>query len=164
MCDRPLPCEPGIDCYPQPLSADLTGGFTNAFYTTINRDPFEWSYRDRNSPADLFDFIGCAGPIDDPDYAGTCQDDFDQPYTDVANLDLVSGPRWRLKANKFGQDLPGLEIPAAECSPPPFERDNIKYNVGDPVTTVINLLDWADEQRSPGDQPGLDRHDCGCGS
>jgi hypothetical protein len=139
------PCAPGDNCYnPQPLSGDLTSGFTNAFYTTINRDPFEWSYRDRNSPDTLFNFIGCAGPIDDPDYAGTCEDDFDQPYLDVANLDLVSGPRWRLKANKFGQDLPGLEIPAAECSPPPFERDNIKYEVGEPVTTVINLLDWAD--------------------
>jgi hypothetical protein len=32
-----------------------------------------------------------------------------------------------------------------ECSPPPFQSDNIKYVVGTPVTTVINLLDWADE-------------------
>jgi len=147
----PDPCDPltGDNCYnPQPLSADLIGGFTNAFYTTINRDPFEWSYRDRNSPDDLFNFIGCAGPIDDPAFAGTCEDDFDQTYTAVENLDLVSGPRWRLKANKFGQDLPGLEIPAAECSPPPFERDNIKYEVGEPTTTVINLLDWADENNN----------------
>jgi hypothetical protein len=148
----PDPCDPvtGDNCYdPQPISSDLTGGFTNAFYTTINRDPFEWSYRDRTSDANLFSFIGCAGPIDDPDYAGTCQDDFDQPYTNIANLDLVSGPRWRLKANKFGQDLPGLEIPAAECSPPPFERDNIKYNVGDLTTTVVNLLDWDTANKGP---------------
>jgi hypothetical protein len=147
----PDPCDPvtGDNCNnPQPLSSDLTGGFTNAFYTTINRDPFEWSYRDRNAPNNLFNFIGCAGPIDDPAYANTCEDDLDQPYTAIENLDLVSGPRWRLKANKFGQDLPGLEIPAQECSPPPFERDNIKYNVGEPTTTVINLLDWADENNN----------------
>jgi len=141
------PCDPvtGDNCYdPQPLSADLTGGLTNAYYTSINRDPFEWSYIPVDRPANEFNFIGCAGPVDDPAFAGTCQDDFDNPYPDVANLVLVSGPRWRLKANKFGQDLPGLEIPATECSPPPFERDNIKYEVGQPTTTVIDLLDWAD--------------------
>ena len=142
------PCDAvtGDNCFnPQPLSSDLTVGFTNAFYTSINRDPFEWSYRPADSAADTFNFIGCAGPVEDPAFAGTCEDDFDNLYTDVANLTLVSGPRWRLKANKFGQDLPGLEIPLAECSPPPFERDNIKYEVGEPTTTVINLLDWADE-------------------
>jgi hypothetical protein len=139
------PCAPGDNCYdPQPLSADLTNGLTNAYYTTINRDPFEWSYLAADRLPNKFNFIGCAGPVDDPLFAGTCEDDFDNPYPDVANLVLVSGPRWRLKANKFGQDLPGLEIPAAECSPPPFERDNIKYNVGDLTTTVVNLLDWAD--------------------
>ncbi len=58
---------------------------------------------------------------------------------------LVSGPRWRLKPNKFGQDIPGLEIPLNECTPPPYTRDNIKYEVGAPVTTVINLLDWDPE-------------------
>ena len=35
-----------------------------------------------------------------------------------------------------------------ECSPPPFQSDNIKYVVGTPVTTVINLLDW-DESEGP---------------
>mgnify|MGYP001818852236 CR=1 FL=1 len=145
----PDPCDAvtGDNCFdPQPLSSDLTGGFTNAFYTSINRDPFEWSYRPVDSEPNEFNFIGCAGPVEDPAFAGTCQDDFDNTYDPVTNpLVLVSGPRWRLKANKFGQDLPGLEIPAAECSPPPFERDNIKYEVGEPTTTVINLLDWADE-------------------
>jgi hypothetical protein len=141
----PDPCAPGDNCFnPQPLSSDLTGGFTNAFYTSINRDPFEWSYRPADSAPDEFSFIGCKGPVDDPAFAGTCEDDLDNPYPDVANLVLVSGPRWRLKANKFGQDLPGLEIPLVECSRPPFERDNIKYEVGEPTTTVINLLDWAD--------------------
>ncbi|MGD8932566.1 MAG: hypothetical protein PVI52_08345, partial [Chromatiales bacterium] len=142
----PDPCAPGDNCNnPQPLSSDLTNGFSNAYYTTINRDPFEWSYRPADSAANEFNFIGCAGPVDDPAFAGSCQDDLDNPYPEVANLVLVSGPRWRLKANKFGQDLPGLEIPSVECSPPPFERDNIKYEVGTPTTTVINLLDWADE-------------------
>ena len=57
-------------------------------------------------------------------------------------VSYTSGPRWRLKPNKFGQDLPGLEIPLNECTPPPYANDNIKYEVGSPVTTVINLLDW----------------------
>lgn len=60
-----------------------------------------------------------------------------------------SGPRWRLKANKFGQDVPGLEIPAIVCSPPPFSHSNIKYPVGDFTTTVIDLLDWETEGESP---------------
>jgi hypothetical protein len=36
------PCDPltGNNCYnPQPLSSDLTAGFTNALYTSISRDP-----------------------------------------------------------------------------------------------------------------------------
>jgi hypothetical protein len=110
---------------PYAFSKDLQGGFTNAFYTTINRDPFEWSY-DANPDPMIQDFVGSAFP---DDTLGT----------------LVSGPRWRLKPNKFGQDLPGLEIPLIECSPPPFTSDNIKYEVGTPVTTVIDLLDWEDE-------------------
>ena len=116
---------------PYAFSSDLVGGFTNAFYTTINRDPFEWSYDTNPSPL-IQDFVGTAFPI---------------PEEDLVELgyELVSGPRWRLKPNKFGQDLPGLEIPLIECSAPPFKSDNIKYEVGTPVTTVINLLDWADE-------------------
>ena len=143
--------EPGLERADDPyaLSSDLKGAFTNAFYTSTNRDPFEWSYRPLDSAADTFNFIGCAGPVDDPAYAGTCEDDYDNPYTNVGNLALVSGPRWRLKPNKFGQDLPGLEIPLAECSPPPFEKENIKYNVGVPTTTVINLLDWDEETKGP---------------
>ncbi len=110
---------------PYAFSSDLSGGFTNAFYTTINRDPFEWSYDADPDPL-VQDFVG--SPVPD-DTLGT----------------LVSGPRWRLKPNKFGQDLPGLEIPLIECSPPPFQSDNIKYAVGVPTTTIINLLDWADD-------------------
>jgi hypothetical protein len=116
--------EPGAD--PYAFSADLTEAFTNGYYTTIERDPFEWSYRKLGTAANLYDFVG--SPLPD-DSLGT----------------LVSGPRWRLKANKFGQDIPGLEIPKLECSPPPFAKENIKYTVGEPVTTVLNLLDWEDE-------------------
>jgi hypothetical protein len=122
--EAPTTDEPGAP--PYPFSADLPGALTNAYYTTIERDPFEWSYRNPNTAADVFDFVG-------------------SPLPDDSLGELVSGPRWRLKANKFGQDIPGLEIPLVECSPPPFTKENIKYNVGDPVTTVINLLDWEDE-------------------
>lgn len=55
------------------------------------------------------------------------------------------GPRWRLKANKFGQDIPGLEIPLVECSPVPFTSANIKYDVGTVTVTTINLLDFEDD-------------------
>jgi hypothetical protein len=116
--------EPGAD--PYAFSADLTGAVTNGYYTTIERDPFEWSYLVDDGDDTLFEFVG-------------------SPLPDDTLGELVSGPRWRLKANKFGQDIPGLEIPLVECSPPPFTRDNIKYSVGEPVTTVINLLDWEDE-------------------
>jgi len=58
--------------------------------------------------------------------------------------DLASGPRWRLKANKFGQDIPGVEIPLEENSQPPYQSDNIRYEVGTLTTTTLNLLDWAD--------------------
>lgn len=114
---------------PYAFSSDLSGGFTNAFYTTTNRGPFQWSY-DANPDPMVQDFVGSAFPDDS---LGT----------------LVSGPRWRLKPNKFGQDLPGLEIPLVECSPPPFLQDNIKYVVGAPVTTVINLLDWDEAVNGP---------------
>ncbi len=114
---------------PQPFSSDLTEGFTNAWYTTIDRDPFEWSY-DQDPDPNVQEFVG-------------------SPLPDDTLGELVSGPRWRLKANKFGQDIPGLEIPAQNCSPPPFTQDNIKYEVGIPVTTVINLLDWDEVADGP---------------
>jgi len=119
-----LPADP-----PYAFSSDLQGAFTNAFYTTINRDPFEWSYDANPSPL-VQDFVG-------------------SPVPDDTLGELVSGPRWRLKPNKFGQDLPGLEIPLIECSPPPFQSDNTKYVVGTPVTTIINLLDWDEAQNGP---------------
>lgn len=117
---------------PYALSADLYNGFTNAFYTTINRDPFEWSYVSTNAQdTGVYDFVGSQFPKT-------------TEQMEAEGLQLVSGPRWRLKPNKFGQDLPSLEIPKIECSAPPFKSDNKKYEVGERVTTVINLLDWDD--------------------
>lgn len=58
---------------------DTAGNYTNAWYVTLDRDPF-------------------GGP----------------------------SPRYRLKSSKFGQDLPGVEIP--------------QYPVGEPTTTTIDLL------------------------
>jgi beta-lactam-binding protein with PASTA domain len=110
------------------FSSDLVNGFTNAYYTSINRDPFEWSY-DANPDAAIQDFVG-----------SWLQND--------ALGTLVSGPRWRLRPNKFGQDLPGLEIPLIECSKPPFDKENIKYAVGEQTITEINLLDW-NEAKGP---------------
>ena len=114
---------------PYAFSSDLKEGFTNAFYTTINRDPFEWSY-DANPDPLIQDFVG-------------------SPVPDETLGALVSGPRWRLKPSKFGQDLPAVDIPLIECSAPPFQSDNIKYVVGTPVTTIINLLDWNEEDNGP---------------
>jgi hypothetical protein len=101
------------------------------------------------------DYFGCPGPLDPPlappagweDYAALCNNV-------QAGATLFSGPRWRLKPNKFGQDLPGLEIPTTAategpCTPPPFTSALIKYEVGTPTTTVINLLDWDEEVNGP---------------
>lgn len=135
---------------PYAFSADLSNALTNAWYTTIDREPFEWSYEvittDSNGVITV-DYRGCPGPVADPAYAAQC--------TNVpAGAPLYSGPRWRLKPNKFGQDLPGLEIPTTAaleqpCTPPPFDKALIKYEVGAPTTTVINLLDWDEEENGP---------------
>ena len=103
---------PPSDGLPYPFSSDLVGGYTNAWYTTTDRDPF--------------DNVEVGGVVDIE----------------------YGGPRWRLIANKFGQDIPGLEIPKDDCSPVPYTSSNIRYPVGEFITTTINLLDWAD-----GDSP-----------
>jgi len=103
---------------------DLAEGLTNAWATSIDRDPFEWSY-DANPDPNIQDYVGSLVP-------------------DPLLGDYVSGPRWRLRANKFGQDIPGLEIPLIECSELPFASNNIRYEVGEFATTVINLLDFED--------------------
>jgi hypothetical protein len=88
-------------------SSDLIEGFTNAWYTTVDRDPYE------------------------------------------PNLVTGAGPRWRLKAPKFGQDIPGVDIPTVNCMEPPIQKDFIKYNSGDLTVTVIDLLDWVSTAESP---------------
>ncbi len=103
---------------------DLAEGLTNAWATSIDRDPFEWSYDADPDPA-IQDYVGSLTP-------------------NAALGEFVSGPRWRLRANKFGQDIPGLEIPLIECSELPFSSNNIKYETGAFATTVINLLDFED--------------------
>jgi hypothetical protein len=113
---------------PGALSSDLLGGYSNAWYTTIDRDPFAWAYR-----TDDGDMVGSQTPDD-------------------SLGKLVVGPRWRLLNSKFGQNLPHLEVPAplAEdplnpaCIAPPYEKDQKKFETGDVLEdpTTINLLDW----------------------
>ena len=102
---------------PLPLSEDLEEGLTNAWYTTIDREPFEWAYANGQSPVAVDD--GSLGA-------------------------LISGPRWRLKPPKFGQDLPALDIPLIPCSEVPFDSANIKYTHGELTETIIDLLDWGE--------------------
>jgi len=103
-------------------SSDLAGGFSNAWYTTIDRDPFQWAYLTGDGTT-----VGSSVPDD-------------------SLGDLVSGPRWRFLSNKFGQDIPSLEVPAITCDEPPYEKGTIKYEVGDMATTTINLLDWSTDE------------------
>lgn len=85
-------------------SEDLHEGFTNAWYTTMDREPFEAS-------------------LD-------------------TNGEYISGPRWRLQPDKYGQDLPGVVIPTDPSLPLPTTSEFVKYDVGEDTQTVINLLDW----------------------
>ncbi|WP_299649285.1 hypothetical protein [uncultured Tateyamaria sp.] len=113
-------------------TSDLAQGFTAEWYTTVDREPFEWSY-------DKFP--------DDP-YRNVFESFRDPDLAEAAGYsedDLVSGPRWRLTPNKFGQDLPGLEVPLVPNTSPPYQKDNIKYETGELVTTTLNLLDWDEE-------------------
>lgn len=123
------------DNNPYAWSNDLRNGMTNGWFTTVDREPFEWSY---DSDTDM-DGIS---------------DSFREPQ-DPEPGDLLSGPRWRLTPNKFGQNLPGLEVPKDNCAPPPYQKDMIKYAVGDQVQTKINLLDWksTDERSIDGESP-----------
>lgn len=85
-------------------SADLDTGLTNAWYTTMDREPF------------------------------TAELDGDGEY--------ISGPRWRLQTDKYGQDLPGVVMPIDPSVTATPTKDEVKYEVGDDTSTVINLLDW----------------------
>jgi len=78
------------------LAEDLRKGFTNAWYTSIDRDPFEWSYRKTDLGSNAHVFQGLDAPISDDEAA-------------TRNLELVSGPRWRLKASKFGRKSNALQ-------------------------------------------------------
>lgn len=117
------------DGNPYAWSEDLQEGLTNGWYTTVDREPFEWAYD---------------GDID----GDGVTDSFATPQDDYPG-ELLSGPRWRLKPPKFGQDIPGLEVPVENCAPPPYQKAMIKYDVGERVTTVLDLLDWeAEDERS----------------
>jgi len=87
------------------MSSDLVDGFTNAWYTTMNREPFE-------------------------------------PVLNEDGTEYVTGPRWRLQPDKYGQDLPSVDIPIDPSLPPPPTKDQLKYETGKETQTVINLLDW----------------------
>lgn len=119
--------------FPYAFSGDLRSGYTNAWATSTDRDPFQWT--DGLTPAGVSAHAGNA----------------------LGEVTTTTGPRWRLLPNKFGQDIPGLEIPGCgdldpavcdnvvpRCIPVPFTSAFIKYEVGEPATTVINLLDWED--------------------
>jgi len=105
---------------PYAWSSDLAGGYSNGWYTTVDREPFEWAY-DNNGDGSV-------------DASSRAPDD--------TLGELISGPRWRLTPGKYGQDLPGLDISNVYCAPPPYQKDLIKYPVGAPTQTVITLLDW----------------------
>lgn len=121
---------------PYVWSKDLREGYTNAWYTTVDREPFEWSY--------------------DTDGDGAADESYRRflPEPLPAGTTLLTGPRWRFTPTKFGQDLPAIEIPVVNCAPPPYQKAMIKYDVGElastanpsgPGPTIINILDWTGE-------------------
>ena len=57
----------------------------------------------------------------------------------VEDGEYESGPRWRVKPEKFGQDLPGVIVP--EDATVPTADWVEKYTVGAETQTVLNLLD-----------------------
>ncbi len=87
------------------LAEDLELGFTNEWYTTMDREPFE-------------------------------------PVLNADGTEYITGPRWRLQPDKYGQDLPSVTIPLDPSDPPPVQKGEEKYEVGAETQTVINLLDW----------------------
>jgi hypothetical protein len=108
---------------PYAWSGDLENGLSNAWYTSVDREPFEWSY--------------------DTDSDGAADVSYRKPLSPIpAGTTLLSGPRWRLTPGKFGQDLPALDIPNVNCAPPPYVKALIKYPVGDATVTRLNMLDW----------------------
>ena len=47
---------------PLPFSADLQNALTNGWYTTVDREPFEWSYRKTGTPTNVFEFVSSPVP------------------------------------------------------------------------------------------------------
>ncbi|SMX32278.1 calcium-binding protein [Actibacterium lipolyticum] len=90
------------------ISEDLELGFTNAWYTTMDREPFE-------------------------------------PVLNEDGTEYITGPRWRLQPDKYGQDLPSVTIPIDPSDELPVTQGEEKYEVGAETQTVINLLDWETE-------------------
>ncbi len=86
-------------------SEDLELGFTNAWYTTMDREPFE-------------------------------------PVLNDDGTEYITGARWRLLPDKYGQDLPSVTIPLDPSDPLPVQNGEEKYEVGAETQTVLNLLDW----------------------
>jgi len=108
---------------PYAWSEDLQEGLSNGWYTTVDREPFEWSY--------------------DTDGDGAADVSYRSPLNPIpGGTTLLSGPRWRLTPGKFGQNVPGLEVPRVNCAPPPYQKAMIKYEVGAATRTVMNMLDW----------------------
>jgi hypothetical protein len=120
---------------PGGASADLANGFTNAWYTTIDQDPFELAVDINPDPA-VQDYIGFK-TLEDLIAAGYSVDD------------VVKGSRWELTNSTFGQDLDNVGIPAIANSEPPFASGDLKYQAGAVTTTVLNLLDSEPGQNSP---------------
>ncbi|MEM5467972.1 hypothetical protein [Celeribacter marinus] len=87
------------------MSVDLQEGYTAAWYTTMDREPFE-------------------------------------PVLNEDGTEYITGPRWRLLPDKYGQDLPSVVIPIDPSDPMPVTHDEEKYEVGAETQTVLNLLDW----------------------
>ena len=110
-------------------SEGIAEGYTNEWFTTMDREPFEWSYDQAPDNPYIVDPVSFSSR-EEAEIAGYSDDE------------LISGPRWRLTPNKFGQDLPGVVVPKVDNSPLPFQHDNIGYPVGEPTTTTLNLLDW----------------------
>jgi hypothetical protein len=142
------------DGRPYPYSEDLREGITAGFAQTIDREPFEWGYVTLNTgdyltSPEASDLLGILP--DDPAYDFTLGGPLPDDVVAANNLVLKSGPRWRLKPPKFGQDIPGLEIPTSLCEKsPPFASGDIKYATGVETVTVLNLLDWeGGQQNSP---------------
>lgn len=87
------------------MSEDLHDGFTNAWFTTMNREPFE-------------------------------------PELNADGTEYITGPRWRLQPDKYGQDLPSVVIPEDPSLTANPTNAQVKYEVGMETQTVLNLLDW----------------------